>query len=778
MAERYRRRSLPFPVHDVVIRDASPAEAGAISEDLGLALSAEEMRRVQDYFRGIGREPTDVELQSLGQAWSEHCCYKSSKVFLREFIFPVQAPWVLDRGDAGVVEFDADHAYALRIESHNHPSAIEPYGGATTGIGGILRDVLAMGAQPIALADPLHFGPLDLPFERLPKGAKHPKYLFGGVVAGIRDYGNRVGIPTVAGGIIFDEGYVGNIVVNVACVGFAKKSQLVRNRVASVRDVFVLVGGRTGRDGIHGVTYASVDLTGKAIAGWEAGAVQLGDPILKEPLIHACVEAAQAGLLDGLKDLGGGGLSCVIGEMALAGGFGAEVDLEKVPLKEEGLSPWEIWVSESQERMMLAVAPENVERVLRIFDLYDVPATVIGRVIPEKVCRVGYKGEVVLEMDLPFYTGGPEYTRPTAPPKRPPAASKLPPEPRDYRRTVLKLLARPNVASKEYVIRQYDHEVRASTVLKPMQGVIGKASHGDASVIRPLVDSWRALAIATASTPMYTSIDPYRGGASAVDEVCRNLAAVGARPHALTNCLNWGNPEKPDRLWSFREAVRGIGETAKALGVPIPSGNVSFYNESDLGPVLPTPVILGVGIVEDLRTCVTSDFKRAGDALVLVGRTYEELGGSEYMRMRGAKDGIVPSVDPAGLRASINHLLDAIRAGAVAACHDLSHGGLAVAAAEMCLGGDIGADLSTAAMDPLRPDVQLFSESNGRWLVEVSKGRTAQFAHLMESVPVTRLGEVGGRSLRLSLGRKSTSLTIPDMRKAWSGTIPKQVVVS
>lgn len=777
--ERYRRRPLPFELRDVLLRDASDAELAALSDELGLALSVDEMRTIQAYFRAQGRDPTDVELQSLGQAWSEHCCYKSSKVFLREFIFPVQASWVLDRGDAGVVEFDEDHAYALRMESHNHPSAIEPYGGATTGIGGILRDVLAMGAQPIALADPLHFGPLDFPFEKLPREIKHPKYLFGGVVAGIRDYGNRVGIPTVAGGLLFDEGYVGNIIVNVACVGFARKAQLVKNRVKSGRDVFVLCGGRTGRDGIHGVTYASVDLTAKAVEEWSGGAVQLGDPILKEPLIHACLEATQAGLLDGLKDLGGGGLSCVIGEMALAGGYGAEVDLEKVPLKEAGLSPWEIWVSESQERMMLAVDPENVDRVLRIFDLYDVQATVIARVIPEKVCRVKYQGTVVLEMDLDFYTGGPEYCRVYGPPvPQPIQDATLPPEPRDYRATILKLLASPNIASKEYVIRQYDHEVRAATVLKPMQGVIGKASHGDAAVLRPIVDSYRALAIATASTPFFTAIDPFRGGASAVDEVCRNLVAVGARPHSMTNCLNFGNPEKPDRLWYFREAVRGLGTIAQALGVPIPSGNVSFYNESTMGSVPPTPVVLGVGIVEDLRRCVTSDFKRAGDRVVLVGRTANELGGSEYFRLRAVRGGTVPAVDPNGLRVAMDHLLEAMHAGTVAGCHDLSHGGLAAAAAEMCLGGDLGADLSTDAMDPMRWDVQLFSESNGRWLVEIVRGKEEEFAHRMEGVPTTALGRVVGRSLRFRSSRRSVSLPLGAMRRAWAETLPKQVVVS
>src|SRR2546427_9042537 len=448
------------------------------------------MKRIRDHFRGKGRNPTDVELQSLGQAWSEHCCYKSSKVFLKEFIFPLQTPDVIDRGDAGVRAFDDEHAYALRIESHNHPSAVVPYGGATTGIGGILRDVLAMGAQPIALVDPLHFGPLDYPYEKLPRELKHPKYLFGGVVAGIRDYGTRVGIPTVAGCVGFDEGYLGNILVNVGCVGFAKRSQLQKNRVKEVGDVFVLAGGHTGRDGIHGVTFASVDLTEEAVGGWEAGAVQLGDPILKEPLIHAVVESAESGLLHGLKDLGGGVLSCVVGELALNGGLGAEVDLEKVPLKEAGLAPWEIWVSESQERMMLVVPPDNIGKVLRIFDLYDVPATPIGRVIPQKVCRVRYRGETVLDMDLEFYTGGPEYRRPTKEPSMPTKAVELPAKPKDLSATFLRLLRAPNIASKEYVIRQYDHEVRASTVIRPLQGVIGKAAHGDAAVSKPLVDSW------------------------------------------------------------------------------------------------------------------------------------------------------------------------------------------------------------------------------------------------------------------------------------------------
>ncbi len=777
MGDRYVRREVPFPLRDVRILDAPDRELGSISKDLGLALSVEEMKRIQDYFRAAGRDPTEVELQSLGQAWSEHCCYKSSKVFLREFIFPVQTKDVIDRGDAGVMEFDRDHAYAIRIESHNHPSAVVPYGGAATGIGGIIRDVLAMGAQPIALVDPLHFGPLDTPYGKLPRELRHPKYLFGGVVAGIRDYGNRLGIPTVAGCVVFDDGYLGNIVVNVGCVGFAEKSQLQRNRVKEAGDVYLLCGGRTGRDGIHGVTFASLDLTEEAVGGWEEGAVQLGDPILKEPLIHAVIESAKAGLLHGLKDLGGGGLSCVVGELALNGGFGAEVDLEKVPLKEEGLEPWEIWVSESQERMMLVVPPENLEKVLRIFDLYDVPATPIARVIPEKVCRVRYRGTTVLEMDLEFYTGGPEYCRPTRELPVPTRNADLPGKPRNLNSVFLRLLASPNIASKEYVIRQYDHEVRAATVLKPLQGAIGKAAHGDAAVVKPLVDSWRALAIASSSTGSYTALDPYRGGATAVEEVCRNLVAVGARPHSLTNCLNFGNPEHPDRLWYFREAVRGIGEAASAFGMAIPSGNVSLYNESAAGPVTPTPVMLGIGIVEDIRKCVTSDLKKPGDALYLVGTTRADLGGSEYYRLRGVDGGAPPAVDLAASKAAMAALLSAVDRGTVAACHDLSHGGHAVAAAEMALGGDLGARLRLPPSD-LRFDIALFSESNGRWLVEVNKGREGDFLAAMAGVPAAEVGLVGGREVAISRGRERTRVALTAARKAWTEAIPNLAVVS
>lgn len=750
----YSRRDVPFDMMDIDLGTATDDELVEISRESGIALSLEEMHRVRDFFSAKGRNPTDVELQSIGQAWSEHCCYKSSKVFLKEYVFGINNPHVIDRGDAGVMEFDRDHAYALRIESHNHPSAVEPYGGAATGIGGIIRDVLCMGAQPIALVDPLYFGPLDLPFDRLPPGIKHPKYLFSGVVAGIRDYGNRVGLPTVSGGVWFDESYIGNCLVNVGCIGIAEKRNIRRNAVRGPGDVLVLVGGRTGRDGIHGVTFASAVLT-KESETESRGAVQLGDPIMKEPVIHAVLEANEKGLVNGMKDLGGGGLSCVVGEIALSGGCGAEVDLSKVPLKEEGLAPWEIWVSESQERMMLSVSARNLDDVLHVFKVWDVPAISVGKVIPEKVVRLRFQGEKVFDLELDFLTAGPVYCRACGVEESKRARRERHPKAKPrYDKELLRLLATPDICNKEWIIRQYDHEVRASTVIKPLHGKLGHWSHGDAAVLKPIEDSFRGLAVATASNPHLVGADPYKGGKGCVDEVCRNLAAVGARPHSMTDCLNFGNPEKPDRLWYFREAVKGIGEVAEALNIPIPSGNVSFYNEAPGGAVLPTPTILGCGIVTDIRKCVTSDLKNDGGAIAVIGATRPEMGASAYYRMWKCHSPKVPDVDIASLRAGVDVVVGGIERGAIVSCHDISDGGLAVALAEMCIGGDTGAEIDLSKVGKLKNDQKLFSESNSRWVVELRKGKE-RLMPKDRRAPMVKLGTVGGDSLRVTSSGKT-----------------------
>jgi len=758
---------------EVGIRDAHDEDLKRISDGMGLALNLEEMKRIKRYFVAKKREPTDVELQSIAQAWSEHCCYKSSKKILQEFIFGIEAPQsiLVIKEDAGVLEFDKEHAYVVAFESHNHPSAIEPYGGAATGIGGIVRDVVCMGAQPIALIDPLFFGHLDYGYEKLPEEVKHPRFLFEGVVSGISDYGNRIGIPTCAGMVYFDDGYVGNCGVNVGCVGVMKKAHLNRS-MAKQDEVLVLVGGKTGRDGIHGVTFASVELTGEEEF---RSAVQLGDPITKEPLMHAILEANERGLISGMKDLGGGGLSCAVSEMCHAGGCGADIYLERVKLKEKGLSAWEIWVSESQERFLIAGSRKKVDELLAIFEKWDVNAVIIGQTqtFKKSLIRLFFEGELVFELDTDFLVACPVYERPKEI-KIKEKGEVLVEEPKDYNEVLKMLLAAPNIASRECVIRQYDHEVRASTVLKPMQGIIGKETHGDAAVIKPLEESYKGLAITSDVNPSFCKLNPFWGAASAVDEVCRNLTAVGAVPHSFADCLNFGNPEKPDRMGEFYECCRGLGYMASSLGVPFVSGNVSFYNESAVmnESIPPTPTILGIGLCEDVRECITVDIKEAGDFLYVIGETKEELGGSEYYKLRDVEGGFVPRTDPAVLIRSMKALRDAMDLRLIASCHDVSEGGLAVAVCEMLLGGDIGASIDIRGMNPeLRSDYKLFSESNSRWVVEVWKEEKRRFEDILKrrEVYATKLGETVGekRVCIYNRNKELVDLALEEVRGAW-----------
>ena len=691
---------------------------------------------------------------------------------MKKYVFNVDENRIIAREDAGVMEFDKDHYYCVALESHNHPSAIEPYGGAATGVGGIVRDVLCMGAQPIAYIDPLFFGPLDYPFEKLPKGVKHPVYLFKGVVDGIRDYGNRIGIPTLAGQVYFHEGYTGNCLVNVGCVGIMKKSELVHSWAKAPGNVYIYVGGKTGRDGIHGVNFASAELTDESEES-SRSAVQVGDPITKEPVIHACLECNRKGLLEGFKDFGGGGLSCVSGELAYSANMGAEIHLDNVPLKEEGLKPWEIWVSESQERMMMLVAPENVEKVLHICKQWDVTAAVVGTVIKEQIIRVFYKGQKLLEMDLEFMTGGPVYDcdmRPFRIIKQDQTDKDFPLP--DLNNSLKKVLSSPNIASKEWVIRQYDHEVRGNTVIKPLQGKLGLETHGDATVLKPLEESWKGLAVTADVNPRFMERDPYWGAMSAVDEACRNLVSVGATPDSLLDCLNFGNPEKPERMGEFYEACRGLGDMGRALDLPYVSGNVSLYNESTKTAVPPTPEIFGVGIVDDIRTCVTSDFKTEGNLVYLVGKqTEKELGGSEYYKLMKVEGGIVPKTDPVILQHSMKGLLLASKKDTSAACHDVSEGGIAVCLAEMAIGGDIGATIDVSEIgNELRTDFKLFSESNTRWIVEVKKDKQTEFEKLLkkEHVTFTLLGKTKGKHLVIQDNKKTViDLGVDVLRECW-----------
>ena len=729
-----------------------------VASDLGLGLLPDEMEKVKKYFENENRKPTDVELQAIDQAWSEHCCYKSSKPVLEETVFGLKSSKkVIAREDAGIMEFDDKHYYAVGLESHNHPSALDPYGGSATGIGGILRDVVCMGAQPIALVDPLFFGELDTPRESLADGVKHPRYLMGGVVAGIRDYGNRVGIPTVAGQVAFHPKYTGNPLVNVGCIGIVEKELMIHSKAGDVGDIYILAGGRTGRDGIHGVTFASRDLD----AGSEddIGAVQLGDPITKEPLMHLCLELNEMNLLTGMKDLGGGGLSCVVGELALDGGFGAKVDLEKVHLKVENMPPWEIWVSESQERMMFTVTPENVEKVLERCNAWDVEAVTIGKVIAEKRNIVNYNGVEILNLDLEFTTGGPVYKRPYNLPEYDVGeAAKLPDYPNNMKQQIIDIISQPEVASKDWVIRQYDHEVRGKTVLKPIQGPIGKEVPGDSSVIKPVDDSWKGLALTSDINPYLMEANPYHGTMSAVEEVCRNLASVGARIDSLADCLCFGNPQRPDIMGQFKASCEALRDAATSVDVPYVSGNVSLYNETAEGAIPPTPVLMGIGLVEDIRKCVTSDMKDEG-TIWLVGKTKEEMGASLYYRALGLECKNVPTTDFDSFIPRMEQLIQAIENNEVRACHDISNGGLALSIIEMCMGGN-GAKINLD--DDLRADIELFSEANGRWIVQVAPGFENDFEKRFDFAK--KIGDVNEKIIFNKDGEQIAELTIEEVR--------------
>jgi len=751
--------------------EADDAGLVKILKKRSLGLSLDEAKKVREYFRKEKRNPTDVELEALSQAWSEHCCYKSSKPVLKRTVFKIKAPQniCVISEDAGVVDFDKEHAYVVALESHNHPSALDPYGGAATGIGGILRDVICMGSQPVALIDPLFFGPLDLPEEKLPKGTKHPRFLFKGVVSGIADYGNRVGIPTVAGMVEFDESYVTNCLVNVGCIGIIRKEDVVHSRAGAVGDIYIMAGGKTGRDGIHGVSFASAEL-GEESEEKDIPAVQLGYAIMKEPLMHACLEATKKKLLTGMKDFGGGGLSCVSSEMAHAGKKGAVIELDKVPLKQEGMAPWEIWVSESQERMMVTVKPEDAEKVLKIFEFWDVPAAVVGTVNESSRVKATYNGKVVLDLDLDFLLAGVSYERPFK------FVERDATEPRfdmpDLSEMVLRLLNSPRIGSRESIIRRYDHEVRGNTVIKPMQGKINYQTHGDAAVLKPLEDSYKGLAITADVNPQFCRLDPYWGAASAVDETVRNLVSVGARPHSLADCLNFGNPEKPERMGELIRCCDGLYFAASAYKIPYVSGNVSLYNEGLEGPIAPTPTILGIGIVADVRKAVTADLKEAGNVIYLLGETMQEMGGSEYYRLLGLTGGSVPKVYPEKTQKSMSGLLKAMDKRLVRSCHDLSTGGLLVAAAEMAFGGDLGLDLDIRNVGGMRTDYKLFSESNSRWLVEVREKDAADFESMVLG---RRVGTVTKETeLKIKDSGVDLKFDLAQLRDAWDSAIGRE----
>ncbi|MEM3658924.1 MAG: phosphoribosylformylglycinamidine synthase subunit PurL [Thermoproteota archaeon] len=752
-----------------------------MSREMGLGISLERMRYLKQYFKE--RPPTDVELQMIGQTWSEHCFHNVFKgdvitddgrlinSILKTYIMrstkELDKDWCISvfEDNAGIIDFDKGYAVAAKVETHNHPSAVEPFGGAATGVGGVIRDILGVWGEPVALTDVLCFGPLETRYDELPPGVKHPRYLYRGVVAGIGSYGNNMGIPTVSGAVIFDKGYTGNVVVYCGCIGVLPKDAYVRNTQRG--DLAVLAGGRTGRDGIHGVTFASAELTEEAEE--LRSAVQIPNPIVEERLRRAVLRIRDERLATGITDLGGGGLSCAVGEMAYRSKLGVDVELDMVPLKAPDMAPWEIWVSESQERMLLSVPEENLERALEIFSEEDVEASVVGRFVETGRVRVFTRKTVVCDLDLVFLFNPPKVTRRARIPRLTPAWVDLQ-EPSDLAGEILTLLSDPNIRSKEDVIRTYDHEVRGCTVVKPLHGE--EAGPSDAAVIKPLRDSWMGIVISCGINPFYP--DPYWMAAASIEEALRNNAAVGGRRVAILDNFVWGSPENEDNMGRLLKAVEACYDFSKALDTPFISGKDSLYNESPLGPVRPTLLVTGVGIIPDIRNVVTLNLKEDGSPVYLIGLTREELRGSAYFRLKGVDGGEVPKLDAKLSRSLIDSLIRAVDEKLVLSCHDLSEGGLGVAAAEMVIASKnlgIELDLRRVPSNTTRSDYLLFSESTSRFLVEVDGDRWRRFEELFSGLPFSRIGSVArGIGLRVTdLNNELHELSGLEIKRAWRG---------
>ena len=714
----------------------------------------------------LGREPTFTELGIVSALWSEHCSYKHSRPLLRTL--PTKAPYVLQGPgeNAGVIAIGDGMAVAFKIESHNHPSAVEPYQGAATGVGGILRDVFTMGARPIALLNSLRFGSLD---------SARVRYLFAGVVKGIGDYGNCVGIPTVAGEVVFDPAYEGNPLVNAMCVGLLREDELMLAVAQGVGNPIIAVGARTGRDGIHGASFASEDLSEASDA--KRPRVQVGDPFTEKLLLEASLELIRSGHIVAIQDMGAAGLTSSSAEMAARGDVGVTIDTALVPARETGMTPYELLLSESQERMLVVARKGHEDDVRAILEKWDLTAAVIGEVIAEPVYRVTEGDRVVAEFpgirlvtDCPTYE--PEARESDdirARRERDVDAIAERPEEADVAWTLERLLTSPTIASKRWVFQQYDHTVRTGTVVGP---------GGDAAVVR-IRGTDRAIALKTDCNGRYAYLDPREGARIAVAEAARNVACAGGRPMAITNNLNFGNPKRPEVYFQLREAVAGMKEACEVLGTPVTGGNVSLYNENPTGAVYPTPVIGMVGLVDSLAHITRSAFSTPGDAIVLLGENSAELGGSEYLaRIHGEVAGRPPRCDLQAERALIGALLEAIRSGAVRSAHDCAEGGLAVALAECVMmerERPTSARVDLSAWSALPRRALLFGEAQGRVVVSTPDPDAVLAIASRHGVPARAIGEVTSASspLTIALGGATVSLAVASIAEAYHEAIPR-----
>ncbi|WP_425565481.1 phosphoribosylformylglycinamidine synthase subunit PurL [Pilimelia columellifera] len=762
---------------DVAI-DAEPADVDTVERAAGtpeesqpyaeLGLQDDEYERIREI---LGRRPTQAELAMYSIMWSEHCSYKSSKVHLRQFgeKAPKSDRMLAGIGEnAGVVRITDELAVTFKVESHNHPSFVEPYQGAATGVGGIVRDILAMGARPVAVMDPLRFGAADHP---------DTARVFPGVVAGIGGYGNCLGLPNIGGEVVFDPCYQGNPLVNALSIGVLPVSRLQNKAAAGVGNVVILMGAKTGRDGIGGVSVLA-SATFDEESEQRRPSVQVGDPFIEKLLIESCLEIYDAGLVTGIQDLGGAGLTCALTETAAAAGTGMRVELEKVPLREASMEPHEILASESQERMLLIIEPAKLDAVLAIADKWGVLATAIGVVTePDPDAKSGrliitWRGQIVV--DAPpgsLADDGPVYARPMREPSdlillQADRAETLPrpATPGELRQTLLTMIGSPNLCDKSWVTEQYDRYVLGNTVL---------AQPEDAGVIRIDEESGVGVAISLDGNGRYARLDPYNGAKLALAESYRNVAVAGGTPIAVTNCLNFGSPEDPGVMWQFAEAVRGLADGCQELGIPVTGGNVSFYNQTGSVAIHPTPVVGVLGLVEDVNARVPMGFGSDGDVIMLLGETRTELSGSEWAWVTHQHlGGQPPKVDLAAERALATLMGQAARSGLVSTAHDLSDGGLAQALVESCLRRGFGAQI--ALPEGLDPFVQLFSESTARAVVAVPRGHEKAFAALCDEqgVPWSALGVVDSASRSLSF-RDLFSVSMDELREAHTATLPR-----
>jgi phosphoribosylformylglycinamidine synthase II len=801
--DEFAGRQYSFKLITVDILGADEKSLAKISDEGCLSLDLDEMKIIQAYFKKRGRNPTDCELETIATLWSEHCAHKTfrgvidyqekdtdGKVIKQETINSLLKSTVMKatneinspdcvsvfHDNSGVVKFDEDYNICFKVETHNHPSSLEPYGGAATGIGGVIRDILGTGcaAKPFASIDVFCFSDWHLRHQDLPKGLLHPKRVIKGVIRGVRDYGNRMGIPTVAGAVLFDKRFLGNPLVYCGTLGIMPKEKSFKK--VKVGDLVVLCGARTGRDGIHGATFSSKELDEQTVG--LTSAVQIGNPIEEKKLTEAILRARDKDLFEAITDCGAGGISSAMTELGQE--YGIEVELDKVPLKYKGLTYTEIWISESQERMVFFASQDNISKLKEIFDEEDVELSVVGRVTGDNKLTLSYEAHKVCDLDMDFIFTLPKLKKNAVWVQRKESDHKLK-DKTNYNEDLNKLMSRQNIACKDWVLREYDHEVQAASVVKSISGIENVAV-SDAAVMRPDFKSDRAVAVGLGINPFYSDIDPYWMAALAIDEALRNVVCVGARIDKtfILDNFSWGSPKNESVLADLVRASKACYDFATYFGVPFISGKDSLYNEYDVeGKHISIPgtlLISAVSIMDDWRKSMTADFKSKDNLIYIVGSTKPELGASEYFRANNIKEGLVPKVDKACAKKTFESLSKAIQKGLVDACHDLSEGGLAVAVAEMCIGANLGANIylgEVPAKAKMLDYELMFSESATRFIVEVKKDKKDDFEKELEGIDLGLIGCVSTDKRLIAYNKDNkeiVSIAIEELKDSWLKT--------